>query len=118
MIYGKGRRKPRDEVLDAVDVLLHAIREASQRSQAAVRRGQTIRRLRSHGRSYAEILGQGHAASARRITPGTFEATIDASDRLDRAQVRALRSEGLENDRIAALCGISREQVDTFINEI
>src|SRR5436853_2205466 len=103
----KDRRRPRDEVLEAIDVLLGVLSEGSRRNQAMTRRAQTVRRLRSHGRSYAEILGRNPASPAHRITRQDAEATIRASDGMDRAQVRALRTEGVDLERIAMLCGMS-----------
>ena len=109
---GRERRARGDEVLEAVDSLLDALRETSKRSQAAARHAQRIRRLRSHGRSYTDILGHGPTTSTPRVRQRDLEAAVEASQRLERAEVRALRSEGLASDRIADLCGMTPAQVD------
>lgn len=109
------RRRPRDEVLDAIDSLLGALRESAKHNQAAARHAQMIRRLRSHGRSYTDILGQSPTSQAHRIRKQDVAAAIEASQRLDRAEVHALRNEGLGPDRIASLCGMTRAQVDRLI---
>jgi ribosomal protein L25 (general stress protein Ctc) len=112
---GKERRKPSDEVLDAVDSLLDALRETSKHNQAAARHVQMIRRLRSHGRSYAEIFGRSPTSATHRITSRAMEKAIRASERLDRAEVQALRHEGVGADKIASLCGMTRAEVDVLM---
>ena len=112
-IHKEGKR-PRDEVLEAIDALLSVLSEGSRRNQAVTRWAQTVRRLRSHGRSYADILGRNPASPSHRITRQDVEATIQASEGMDRAEVRALRSEGLDMDRIATLCGMSRTRVEVL----
>jgi hypothetical protein len=115
---GKERRRyPRDEVLEAVDSLLVVLRENSQRNQAATRHAQTIRRLRSHGRRYSEILGSNPVAADLRVTLESVEATVHACERLGRAEVRALHDEGLGTDRISVLCGLTQQQVEAVIGE-
>jgi hypothetical protein len=113
--HGKERRRSRDEVLDAIDSLLAALRDIAHRNRDAARQAQTIRRLRSHGRSYKEILGRNPTSSAHRITCEGVEAAVLASERLDRAEVRALLNEGLGVDRIAHLCGMTRADVEVLI---
>ncbi|MGH9276805.1 MAG: hypothetical protein ACRD12_01650 [Acidimicrobiales bacterium] len=116
--HGKPRRRrPGDEVLEAIDALLLVLRDSAQRNKDAARQAQSIRRLRSHGRSYAEILGRNLASSAHRITQQSLEATVLASERLKRAEIRALRTEGLGVDRIASLCGLTPASVEGLIAE-
>ena len=112
--YRKEGKRPRDEVLEAIDSLLRVLIEGARRNQAMTRRAQTIRRLRSHGRAYAEILGRNPASPDHRVTRQDVEATIEASESMDRAEVRALRTEGIDVDRIATLCGMSRERVEAL----
>ncbi|MGH9226568.1 MAG: hypothetical protein ACRD2W_22915, partial [Acidimicrobiales bacterium] len=114
---GKDKRRAPDQVLEAVDSLLAALRESSRRIQDATRQAQTIRRLRSHGRSYAEILAQSPASSAHRISVEALQATVHASEGLDRAEVRALKREGVAVDRIAVLCGMTEAQTEVLIED-
>jgi hypothetical protein len=108
-------RGPTDEVLDAVDGLLEVLSASTKRNQAATRRAQTIRRLRSHGRSYNEILGRVAGARALGITRENVECLIEASDRLHRAEVRALHAEGTGINQIAVLCGITRRRASALL---
>lgn len=112
--HRKDGPRPPDEVLEAIDSLLSVLSEASVRHQAATRRARTIRRLRSHGRSYAEILERNAGSPAHRITRHDLEATVRASESMDRAEVRALQAEGLDVDRIAVLCGMTIERVEVL----
>ena len=115
--HGRERRGPRDEVLEAIDSLLDALGESARRNRDATRRAQTIRRVRSHGRSYTEILERSTTPSAHRLTAQTAMAPVRASERLEGAEVRALRDEGLGVDRIAVLCGLTRTEVEVVIGD-
>jgi hypothetical protein len=103
--------KPRDEVREAVDGLLVVLRETAERNQVARRRAQTMRRLRSHGRSYSEILRRVDGALNLGITVESSDRLLDASDRLRAAEIRALHGEGLGAEEIAALLGITAKRV-------
>ena len=107
--------RPGDGVLEALDALLVVLRESTQRNLVATRRAQTIRRLRSHGRSYHEILGRVSGASTLGITQQNVDCLSRANDRLKRAEVLALHEEDVPVVDIAALCGITREHVTVLL---
>ena len=106
-----------DEVLEALDALLVVLRESTQRNQVATRRSQTIRRLRSHGRGYREILGRVEGALGLGITRENVDRVLKANDRLSRAEVRALHGEGMKVEEIAALCGVARQRVSRLLHD-
>ncbi len=107
--------RPADDVLEALDALLVVLRESTQRNHVATRRAQTIRRLRSHGRSYHEILGRVSGTSTRGITRQNVDCLIRASDRLQRAEVLALHEEGVAVADIAVVCGITHERATVLL---
>ena len=107
--------RPADDVLEALDALLIVLRESTQRNQVSTRRAQTIRRLRSHGRSFHEILGRVSGTSTRGVTRQNVDCLIQASDRLQRAEVLALQEEGMAVADIAAACGITRERATVLL---
>lgn len=109
------RRRPADEVLDAIDALLVALSESARRHDEAARQARTVRRLRSHGRSYTAILAGTPLSPQSRVTRQAVEAAVLATEQLDRAAVRVLVGEGLAVDRIAVLCGMSDAEVRTFV---
>lgn len=107
--------RPADDVLVALDALLVVLRESTKRNQVATSRAQAIRRLRSHGRSYSEILGRITGSSTLGITRENVDCLIQASDRLQHAAVLALRDEGIAVADIAALCGITRQRATAIL---
>ena len=104
-----------DEVLAAVDDFLVVLREATARCKESTRRAQTIRRLRSHRRSYTEILNRVAGARHAGVTRANAERLIAVSDRLERAEVRALGREGVLVPEIAALCALTPARVDVLL---
>ena len=112
---GPRRRRSGDEVLDAIDSLLVALGESVRRHDDAARQARTVRRLRSHGRSYATILASAPLSPQSRVTRQATEAVVLATERLDRAAIGALVGEGVAVDRIAVLCGMSEAEVGTFM---
>ena len=105
----KASRKP-DDVLLAIDALLVVLRESTQRNQVTLRRAQTVRRLRSHGRTYEEILRRVSGASTQGVSRPNLDGLIRASDRLQKAEAIALQDEGVAVADIAVLCGITSER--------
>ena len=108
-------KRPADDVLEAVEALLFVLRESTKRIQVATSRAQTIRRLRSHGRSYHEILGRVSGTATQGITRDDADRLIRANDRLQQAEVIALRDEGVPVAEIAALCGITHQRAIAFL---
>jgi len=107
--------RPSDEVLEAVDALLTVLRESTERNQVETRRAQTIRRLRSHKRTYGEILGGVAGSMTRGVTRESADAVVAATERLHIAAVRALHREGMGVDEIAVLCGLRPHDVTSFL---
>jgi DNA-directed RNA polymerase specialized sigma24 family protein len=106
-----------DDVLEALDALLAVLRDSTRRNQVATRRAQTIRRLRSHGRSYREILGRDERALILQVTRENLDGLLQASSRLRRAEARALYAEGMTMEEIAELFGVTRQRVSVLLRD-
>jgi Homeodomain-like domain-containing protein len=104
-----------DDVLEALDGLLVVLRDSTRRNQDATRRAQTIRRLRSRGRSYREILGSAERALILQITRENLDGLLQASSRLRRAEARALYAEGMTMEEIAEVFGVTRQRVSVLL---
>jgi hypothetical protein len=106
----------RDEVLDALALLIDAL-ESSRRRIAAVYEGaEHLRSGRSRGVSYAELLS---GADCRGVTAGVSElldSLVNAGSRLRRAEARALRAEGLSMNNVGAVLGVSRQRASALVN--
>jgi DNA-directed RNA polymerase specialized sigma24 family protein len=105
----------KDDVLEALDALLVVLRDSTRRNQDATRRAQTIRRLRSRGRSYREILGSAERALILQITRENLDGLLQASSRLRRAEARALYAEGMTMEQIAEVFGVTRQRVSVLL---
>ena len=106
-----------DDVLEALDALLAVLRDSTRRNQDATRRGRAIRRLRTQGRSYREILGRAERILILQTTRQNLDGLLQASSRLRRAEARALYGEGLTMEEIAALFGVTRQRVSFLLRE-
>lgn len=103
-------------MLEAVDALLVVLRESSERNQVETRRAQTVRRLRSHRRTYGEILERVAGSLTRGVTRESADAVVAATKRLHIAEVRALNREGMGVDEIAVLCGLRPHDVTSILS--
>jgi uncharacterized protein YlxW (UPF0749 family) len=112
-----GDPAPRDAVLDALDDLLVVLRQSISRHESATRRARTIRRLRSHGRSYRDILAGVAGAQGLGIPRESVDKLLHAIERLHRAEARTLRDEGAGVEEIAALCGMTGEGVIALLDD-
>lgn len=106
-----------DSVLEALDTLLAVLRVSTKRNQSATRRAQTIRRLRSHGKPYREILGRVERSEILQITRENLDDLLQASSRLRRAEARELYSEGMTMEEIAGLFGVTRQRVSVLLRD-
>lgn len=104
-----------DEVLEAIDGLVRALRENSARGQKGIRRAEKIRKMRRKGLSYRQILAEG--APLVEVTRQNFENLVEHGSRLRRAEARALHEEGCTMDEIALLFGVTRQRISAILKE-
>jgi uncharacterized protein YjcR len=106
-----------DEFLEALTALEHVVADHSKRARLITKRIAQIRRLRSSGESYAEIV-------SRKDSPLIVQLLTESSIALDtcganvrRAEARALYAEGLTMEQIAERFGVTRQRVSTLLRK-
>lgn len=109
--------KHRDEVLDAIDLLVEALRANTKRNQQAMRRAAAVRRMREQGLSYREIVRREGKVLLVEITRQNLVALAEYGSRLRRAEAKALHQEGMTMDEIAELFGVTRQRVSALLKE-
>jgi hypothetical protein len=100
-----------DEVLEAVDSVVRALRENQARTTAALNSAANIRKQRLAGRSYADILEHAERPQLVELLTTNVLELHDVGHRLRTVQAWALRQEGLSTQRIAQLYGVSRQRI-------
>jgi len=100
-----------DEVLDAIDSVVQALRDNLSRTEMALQRATEIREQRLAGRSYTDIYEQSERPQLVEILTMYVLELHDVGHRLRTCQAWALRQEGLSTQRIAQLYGVSRQRI-------
>lgn len=106
-----------DELDDALDNMLVALRESNKRNQRVIRQAQTIRRLCVAGQPFGEIFARPERAEIRQLMRDNINQMVHARARLRWAEVRTLHAEGLTMDKIAALFGLTRQRISSLLRE-
>ena len=104
-----------DPVLEALDGLLHALRNNRARIEATLARAERIREQREAGLSYREIESGEQRPLIVELTRDNLAALVEAGSRLRRAEARALHAEGMTMEQIAELFGVSRQRVSALL---
>jgi hypothetical protein len=92
-----------DPVLDALDALVAAIEENSERNRRVLERAEFLRTQRASGKSWSELVSE-------ESRPLIVEMIGDR-----RAEAKALHDGGLTMDRIAELFGVTRQRVSALL---
>jgi DNA-directed RNA polymerase specialized sigma24 family protein len=106
-----------DEFLEALTTLEHVLAEQGKRARLINRRIAQIRRLRSKGASYTEIVS---SEDGPLLVQLLSESSIDLDTcgaNVRRAEARALYAEGLTMEQIAEHFGVSRQRVSTLLRK-
>lgn len=106
-----------DEVLQALDELVAALRANAEVGRQIVKRGDVIRAARRRGNDYRSIVSVEHRPLIVEMLRESQKRLTDAGSRFRRAEARALRAEGLTLDQIAAVFGVTRQRVITLLRE-
>jgi hypothetical protein len=112
-------RRPagQDNVLDAFEALLEALKSNEAATRELARRARILRTARAAGLAYAEIVAVDDRPLEIELLRGMQERLNLAGRRLRAAEARALRDEGLTLDRIAEVFGVSRQRVIALLRE-
>ncbi len=105
-----------DEVLAALDALVHVISDVEARDRMT-QRARTIRERRSRGERYGDIVQSGAQPLIVEVLSQHIDELIRASARFRRAEAAALHLEGLTMEQIADLFGVTRQRVSALLRE-
>jgi hypothetical protein len=105
----------RDPVLAALEALEDALDANVERADVIKQRIEQIKRSRSEGRSYRQIVrGEERPLIVQLVTQST-SALDNFGVRLRRAEAQALYDEGLTMEQIADLFGVTRQRVSVLL---
>ena len=106
-----------DEVLDALDELVAAVRVTTQVNEDILRRAEQIQAQRAEGRTWREVVTGADAPLVVELVRRNLDALFDAGGRLRRAEAKALHDEGMTMEEIAKTFGVSRQRVSALLKE-
>lgn len=104
------------EILDAAEGLLDALRDSANRLSLAEGRADRALEMRANGASFRQIIETAERPLLMEIATMDLQAIAAAGTRLRRVTVRALRDEGMSNEEIAKVFGVSRQRVSRLLH--
>ena len=108
-------RAAEDDVIAALEVVEHAVLQASEIARTIIERAEHIRAMRGEGMPYREIVPQEERPLIVEMLTANLELLAGVGSRLRRAEAKALYDEGLTMDEIATLFGVSRQRVAVLL---
>jgi DNA-directed RNA polymerase specialized sigma24 family protein len=104
-----------DEFLDALTALEAALADEGRRARLIKKRIAQIRRRRSSGESYTDIVSNNDGPLIVQLLSESSLALDTSGSDVRRAEARALYAEGLTMDQIAEHFGVTRQRVSTLL---
>jgi hypothetical protein len=104
-----------DEFLEALTVLEHTLADNQMRATLIKKRIAQLRRLRSRGASYAEIVSSTDGPLIVQLLTESSKALDTSGANVRRAEAHALYAEGLTMEQIAERFGVSRQRVSILL---
>jgi DNA-directed RNA polymerase specialized sigma24 family protein len=106
-----------DAFLDALTALESTLDDNQERSKLIRRRIAQLRRLRSQGAPYAEIVSVNDGPLIVQLVTQSSTALDVSGASVRRAEARALYAEGLAMDQIAERFGVTRQRVSALLRK-
>ena len=106
-----------DPFLEALTALESTLADNEQRTTLIRRRIAQLRRLRSEGAPYAEIVSMSDGPLIVQLLTESSRALDISGASVRRAEARALYAEGLTMDQIAEGFGVTRQRVSTLLRK-
>lgn len=106
-----------DEVLEALEELTGALRENTARNEHVLRRAESLRRRRSEGARWSELVTDDERPLIVELLTQNMRALSTAGSRLRRLEAKALHDEGVSMERIARLFGVTRQRISELLRE-
>jgi DNA-directed RNA polymerase specialized sigma24 family protein len=106
-----------DAFLEALTVLEDALADNQRRATLIQRRIAQLRRLRSGGASYAEIVSSKDGPLIVQLLTESSAALDTSGASVRRAEALALYAEGLTMEQIAERFGVTRQRVSILLRK-
>jgi ParB-like chromosome segregation protein Spo0J len=107
----------KDDFLEALTALEDVLADHGRRARLIKTRIAQIRRRRSSGASYTEIVSSNdHPLIVQLLTESSIALDICGAE-VRRAEARALYAEGLTMEQIAERFGVTRQRVSTLLRQ-
>src|SRR3954464_3040790 len=106
-----------DPFLEALTALESTLADNEQRTTLIRRRVAQLRRLRSQGVPYAEIVSTSDGPLIVQLLTESSAALDISGASVRRAEARALYAEGLTMDQIAERFGVTRQRVSALLRK-
>jgi DNA-binding transcriptional ArsR family regulator len=107
----------KDPFLEALTALERTLADNQQRTTLIRRRIAQLRRLRSQGTPYAEIVSNSDGPLIVQLLTESSAALDISGASVRRAEARALYAEGLTMDQIAERFGVTRQRVSALLRK-
>jgi hypothetical protein len=106
-----------DKFLEALSALESTLADNQKRTTLIKRRIAQVRRLRSQGTPYAEIVSISDGPLIVQLLTESSSALDISGASVRRAEARALYAEGLTMDQIAERFGVTRQRVSALLRK-
>jgi hypothetical protein len=106
-----------DQFLEALRALEDILADNGRRATLIKKRIAQLRRLRSRGAPYAEIVSSKEGPLIVQLLTESSTALDTCGARVRRAEARALYAEGLTMEQIAERFGVTRQRVSTLLRK-
>jgi hypothetical protein len=104
-----------DEFLEALTALEATLADETTRARLIKKRIAQIRRRRSSGESYTDIVSNNDGPLIVQLLSESSRALDTSGSDVRRAEARALYAEGLTMEQIAEHFGVTRQRVSTLL---
>lgn len=101
----------------ALDELCLAVQDAQQLLERVLARAALVKRERERGRTYAELVEKAEHPLVVEMLTAVLDELAAAGSAFRRAEARALHADGLTQERIAVLFGVTRQRVSALLKE-
>jgi DNA-directed RNA polymerase specialized sigma24 family protein len=106
-----------DAFLDALTTLEDVLADNGRRASLIKKRIAKVRRLRSRGASYTELVSSDDGPLIVQLLTESSTALDTAGANVRRAEARALYAEGMTMEQIADRFGVTRQRVSTLLHK-
>lgn len=113
-IANYGHRMPQ-RADEALETLFEAVRHAQEQLDAVSARAEFLRRERAQGRPYAELVDEQERPLLVELLTKVLDELSTAGAAFRRAEARVLHEDGMSQEAIARLFGVTRQRVGVLL---